>query len=300
MPWRSTGHASGRGRAARGPVVGPRRPADRRGRARPQRARLPAALPRRPRAGRARRGDRAGPAGSSAEPWSLQDPECAELLGWAARLHEVGLDIAHAQHQLHAAYLLRNADLAGFSFDQQRRLAVLVGAHRRKIRDELLDGLQEPWSKRMPHLLTILRLAVLLHRSRGPSPPPPLGITATRRKLRLQFPAGWLESPSADPRGPRAGGALPGGARPEAQLSLTDWASSARRVSWAETGAASSGVHPPPAAVGLHLPGLPVVAQARARGPPQAGAAAPLARDREIQISTRLKKLRSIQSALDR
>jgi exopolyphosphatase / guanosine-5'-triphosphate,3'-diphosphate pyrophosphatase len=129
-----------------------------------------------------------------AENWSLADPECAELLGWAARLHEVGLDIAHAQHQLHAAYLLRNADLAGFSFDQQRRLAALVGAHRRKIREELLEGLQAPWSTRMPYLLAILRLAVLLHRSRGPAPPPPLGITATRRKLRLVFPEGWLES----------------------------------------------------------------------------------------------------------
>ena len=132
--------------------------------------------------------------GELAESWSLQDPECAELLGWAARLHEVGLDIAHAQHQLHAAYLLRNADLAGFSFDQQRRLAVLVGAHRRKIRDELFDGLQEPWSRRMPYLLATLRLAALLHRSRAPSPPPPLGVTATRRKLRLEFPGGWLES----------------------------------------------------------------------------------------------------------
>jgi len=126
--------------------------------------------------------------------WSLHDPECADLLGWAARLHEVGLDIAHAQHQLHAAYLLRNADLAGFSFDQQRRLAVLVGAHRRKIRTELLDDVHEPWAKRIPYLLVILRLAVLLHRSRGPGPAPALEIRASRRKLRLGFPPGWLES----------------------------------------------------------------------------------------------------------
>jgi exopolyphosphatase/guanosine-5'-triphosphate,3'-diphosphate pyrophosphatase len=129
-----------------------------------------------------------------ADKWSLQEPECGALLGWAARLHEVGLDIAHAQHQLHAAYLLRNADLAGFSFDQQRRLAVLVGGHRRKIREELLEGLHEPWLKRVPYLLAILRLAVLLHRSRGPTPPPPIRIEASKRKLQLQFPGGWLDS----------------------------------------------------------------------------------------------------------
>ena len=132
--------------------------------------------------------------GQVAEEWSLDDPECAELLGWAARLHEVGLDIAHAHHQLHAAYLLQNADLAGFSFDQQQRLAALVGGHRRKIRSELLDPMQEPWSRRMPCLLVILRLAVLLHRSRSPSPPPEIDITASRRKLQLGFAEGWLDA----------------------------------------------------------------------------------------------------------
>jgi exopolyphosphatase / guanosine-5'-triphosphate,3'-diphosphate pyrophosphatase len=132
--------------------------------------------------------------GQLAERWGLQDPECTELLAWAARLHEVGLDIAHAQHQLHAAYLLRNADLAGFSFEQQRRLAALVGGHRRKIRPELLEGLQEPWLQRMPYLLAIMRLAVLLHRSRRPKSPPLLQIEASRRKLRLAFPEGWLEA----------------------------------------------------------------------------------------------------------
>jgi exopolyphosphatase / guanosine-5'-triphosphate,3'-diphosphate pyrophosphatase len=132
--------------------------------------------------------------GQLAAPWSLEDAECAALLGWAARLHEVGLDIAHAQHQMHAAYLLRNADLAGFSFDQQHRLAVLAGGHRRKIRDELLDGLQEPWARRIPYLLAIIRLAVLLHRSRAPVAPPPLELAATRRKLQLSFPPGWLDS----------------------------------------------------------------------------------------------------------
>ncbi|NGP52038.1 exopolyphosphatase [Thioalkalivibrio sp. XN8] len=126
--------------------------------------------------------------------WSLEDPECADLLGWGARLHEVGLDIAHAQHQLHAAYLLRHADLAGFSSDQQQRLAGLVGAHRRKIRKGFLDDVQEPWSKRLPYLVAILRLAVLLHRSRSDKPLPALAVEASRRKLRLQFPESWLET----------------------------------------------------------------------------------------------------------
>jgi exopolyphosphatase/guanosine-5'-triphosphate,3'-diphosphate pyrophosphatase len=47
--------------------------------------------------------------------WDLADPRYAQLLQWAARLHEVGLDIAHSKHHLHGGYLLANADLPGFA-----------------------------------------------------------------------------------------------------------------------------------------------------------------------------------------
>lgn len=125
--------------------------------------------------------------------WDLPRQEAADLLSWAARLHEVGLDIAHSHHHRHAAYLVRNADLAGFSVDEQEMLAVLVGGHRRKVDPESLSECVPPWRARMPRLLAILRLAVLLNRSRGPEAPPVPEATGTRHKLRLQFPPGWLE-----------------------------------------------------------------------------------------------------------
>jgi exopolyphosphatase / guanosine-5'-triphosphate,3'-diphosphate pyrophosphatase len=126
--------------------------------------------------------------------WSLEDPECAELLGWAARLHEVGLDIAHAHHQLHAAYLLRMPTWRGFLSTSSAASRCWSAGHRRKIRDELLDGLQEPWSKRMPYLLAILRLAVLLHRSRSPAPPPPLEHRGDAPQAAAELSPGWLDS----------------------------------------------------------------------------------------------------------
>jgi len=129
-----------------------------------------------------------------ARPWGLEGPEYAELLGRAARVHEVGLDIAHSHHHFHAAYLVENADLAGFSVGEQRRLAFLVGGHRRKIRPESLQGLDRDWADRLPLLLAILRIAVLLHRSRSPEALPPLGVRASRRKLKLKFPPEWLEA----------------------------------------------------------------------------------------------------------
>ena len=129
-----------------------------------------------------------------AKAWGLAGPGCAELLGRAARVHEVGLDIAHSHHHRHAAYLLENADLAGFSVGEQRRLAFLVGGHRRKIRPESLEGLDRGWEGRLPLLLALLRLSVLLHRSRGPEDLPPLAVKAGGGKLKLRFPPGWLEA----------------------------------------------------------------------------------------------------------
>jgi len=48
-------------------------------------------------------------------PWGLRKRRYAEGLGWAARLHEIGLDIAHNQYHKHGAYILGHADLPGFS-----------------------------------------------------------------------------------------------------------------------------------------------------------------------------------------
>ena len=45
--------------------------------------------------------------------------------GWAARLHETGLDIAHSKYQRHSAYLLQNADMPGFPREEQQLLSAL-------------------------------------------------------------------------------------------------------------------------------------------------------------------------------
>ena len=42
---------------------------------------------------------------------------------WAARLHEIGLDVAHSGYHRHGAYLLENADMPGFAREEQLLLA---------------------------------------------------------------------------------------------------------------------------------------------------------------------------------
>lgn len=125
--------------------------------------------------------------------WGLEDKTNARALAWAARLHEVGLDIAHAKHHEHAAYLVANADLPGFNRLEQLQLAILVGHHRRK-----LDGFSAaelPSSLRKPALrLTVLfRLAVLLNRSRRAVESPPIHLSVAGKRLNVRFDRPWLQ-----------------------------------------------------------------------------------------------------------
>jgi exopolyphosphatase/guanosine-5'-triphosphate,3'-diphosphate pyrophosphatase len=126
--------------------------------------------------------------------WELTDPENEQFLRWAARLHEIGLDISHSHFQRHGAYLLEHADMPGFTREDQRTLACLVGAHRRKPHLERAVELVPPWDERAERLAVLLRLAVLFNRSRSAAPPPPLKLSARARTLTLKLPRGWLKA----------------------------------------------------------------------------------------------------------
>ncbi|MGA0027193.1 MAG: exopolyphosphatase [Steroidobacteraceae bacterium] len=128
-----------------------------------------------------------------AAPWSLEDPDAAGFLGWAARLHEVGLGISHAHFHRHGAYLLEHADMPGFSREDQRLLAVLVAAHRRKFQPQKALELPPPWNDLAPRLCMLLRLAVILNRSRHATTPVPR-LTVRGRGLDARFPRGWLRA----------------------------------------------------------------------------------------------------------
>jgi exopolyphosphatase/guanosine-5'-triphosphate,3'-diphosphate pyrophosphatase len=126
--------------------------------------------------------------------WQLEEPLAEQLLRWASRLHEIGLDISHSHYHKHGAYLLQYADMPGFPREEQQVLAAVVGAHRRKLRLEQLEELPPPWHVKAERLIVLLRLAVLLHRGRGPRSLPPIALEAKDRALSLGFPEGWLDS----------------------------------------------------------------------------------------------------------
>lgn len=126
-----------------------------------------------------------------AEAWALE-PADLDLLRWAARTHEIGMAISHKHYNRHGAYLLRNADLPGFSQHEQETLALLVWSHRRKLPLEDFDRLSDADRPRIRRLVAILRLACAFKYVEQLESLPELSIRAKRRRLRLKFPAEWL------------------------------------------------------------------------------------------------------------
>jgi len=95
-----------------------------------------------------------------------EDPERhLRKLGWAAQLHEIGSLVSHSDYHKHGAYILDNADAAGFTMNELHRLGLLVLGHRGKLRKLELDLDDEVFVMQ----LLALRLAVLLcHARRDP------------------------------------------------------------------------------------------------------------------------------------
>ncbi len=96
-------------------------------------------------------------------------PADRELLEYGALLHDVGEHVAHDGHHRHAAYLIRNAGLRGFSPEEVNVLAALARWHRRgdpKAVEEA-DSLGPDGEERLRKLVALLRIADGLDRSRS-------------------------------------------------------------------------------------------------------------------------------------
>ena len=118
--------------------------------------------------------------------WGFK-PEHAEWLNWAGNLHEIGLAVSLSGYHKHGAYLLDNADLPGFSFENQNRMSVLVRSHRNKISKKYFINFPAEDHLTLLRLSVLLRLAVLLHRSRKDNTAIIDKVTAAEKGLNIQF-----------------------------------------------------------------------------------------------------------------
>lgn len=91
-----------------------------------------------------------------------------ELLEYAAYMHDIGYYISHRKHHKHALYIIRNADLRGFSEIEIEIMANVARYHRRstpKLRHQYYKKLDKPNRERVKKLSAILRVADGLDRS---------------------------------------------------------------------------------------------------------------------------------------
>ncbi|SHH35367.1 Ppx/GppA phosphatase family protein [Ferrimonas marina] len=123
-----------------------------------------------------------------------QSPECLALLGWAARLHEVGLSLNFKGMHRHTGYILGNSNLPGFTVEQQQLLAFL-GRYQRKRLDECQPLVLQLASGQVQlAMLLCLRLSVLWHLGRRHDIPVPLPTWATH-SLTLALPESLVSDP---------------------------------------------------------------------------------------------------------
>jgi exopolyphosphatase/guanosine-5'-triphosphate,3'-diphosphate pyrophosphatase len=101
------------------------------------------------------------------EDLNLTDPD-RELLTYAAYMHDIGYHISHRKHHKHALYLIRNADLKGFTEDEIEVMANVARYHRRstpKARHKHFNKLEKDQKKRVNKLSAIMRVSDGLDRS---------------------------------------------------------------------------------------------------------------------------------------
>ncbi|EIJ43068.1 exopolyphosphatase [Beggiatoa alba B18LD] len=128
-----------------------------------------------------------------AREWHLVHEEYAQMLSWAARLHEVGLSMEHENYHKHGDYILSHSDLSGFSKQELALLATLVRVHRRKFPSDIHLRCSHVEKTTLIRLGVLLRLSVLLHRSRNSNVLPTMHLHSNENMLILRFPPSWLE-----------------------------------------------------------------------------------------------------------
>lgn len=125
--------------------------------------------------------------------WGL-DADDRRMLSRAARLHELGLTIAHSGYHVHGAYILEHSDIAGFSQQDQRLLSSLVRTHRRGIPRSAFELIPDRLLANTRHVAALLRLAVLLHRAHETVEMPVLRLRADGERLQLTLGERWLRA----------------------------------------------------------------------------------------------------------
>ncbi|MDI3428846.1 exopolyphosphatase [Aeromonas sp. V90_14] len=125
--------------------------------------------------------------------WEMPEEPYRAILGWAARLHEIGLAINYSGIHRHSAYILQHTDLPGFNQDDQALLAALVRFHRKGLKLSELPSLPNHDEQTVLRCIRILRLAVAAHHRRQDNLLPDWHVQAAGDQLVVTLPLDWCD-----------------------------------------------------------------------------------------------------------
>lgn len=125
--------------------------------------------------------------------WALRNTgyDFKKILTWAAKLHECGIAISYKRYRHHSAYLIAQAEMAGFDQQEKQILSAMLLNHRGKFVNEIYDEIDIS-RKKLKRLTVLLRLAVRIHRGRDFESLEPLLFIENEHELHLEFEDNWL------------------------------------------------------------------------------------------------------------
>ncbi|WP_341205935.1 guanosine-5'-triphosphate,3'-diphosphate diphosphatase [uncultured Psychrosphaera sp.] len=124
--------------------------------------------------------------------WDMEQFDALDILRSAALVHEVGLQVAYKDQQIHASYLLANTNLPGFTEAQKNLLTALVRNHKEDIDQHSLSKQSSTSVLLACRLSRILRLAVILSLRRKDEVMPKVIVTVENEVLKLTLPDNWI------------------------------------------------------------------------------------------------------------
>ncbi len=124
--------------------------------------------------------------------WDLNQEDSKHLLIWSAQLHEIGIQIAVRHYHQHGSYIIKHSEIPGLSNRMRTELALLVRNHRRGFKEVAFSAFLPELENRLKRLSILLRLAVILERSRNDDDSPLLEICSTQQSISLGFENDWL------------------------------------------------------------------------------------------------------------
>jgi len=132
----------------------------------------------------------------ASDTWKLKitDYDFKSLLKWASMLHEIGVAISYKRYHHHSAYIIAQADMAGFDQQEKQMLSTMMLNHRGKFDSGIYSEMDECTAKKLIHLTVLLRLSVRIHRGRDLESIEPQLHIRNKQDIHIEFEEDWLQA----------------------------------------------------------------------------------------------------------